>query len=347
MNTTTLTTGLPVETSTERLSDTAVDADISEENYEEFSFYTTVVATPIICALGLTANSLGLGVLLRASRQDKLAIYVYLCSLTILDSTFLFTGLLRSSPNLIRVFDKYLANKIEQYSNLGFIYIDMVLTYTATYIIVIMAIERLMALVRPFSIKDSTLTKHPKKIVFLTLILNAIFLCPFPINFEVASYENDENRTEYYLRYKLYAVEWMADYEFVHTFVHNYIPGSILLVVNVAIPIAFARILKRRSALKTTSSLSGHQTKITSAVMGITVLYFLFSIPDGFIKTRAYFDRDYSFSGKYRLNFWLFVDISNLFTYLNAANDFVIYILVSDHYRTIFKEMYCGCLVRI
>lgn len=333
------------DSTTEALANANQDTEISEEAYEDFSFVANVIVTPIICALGLTANSLGIGVLLRASRQEKLAIYVYLCSLTLLDSIFLSTGLLRASPNLIAAFDKYLANMIEQFSNLGFIYVDMVLTYTATYIIVVMAIERLMALVRPFSVKDSVLTKHPKKIVLICFVLNAIFLTPFPVNFEVASFQNEENRTEYYLRYRLHAVQLMADYEFVHTFVHNYVPGCIMLVVNIAIPVAFSRILKRRSALKTSSSATGQQAKITLAVLCITVLYFLFSIPDSFIKTRAYFDEDYSFSGKYRMSFWLFVDISNLFTYLNAANDFVIYILVSDHYRRIFREMYCQCLI--
>ena len=52
-------------------------------------------------------------------------------------------------------FDKYKANKIEQYSNLGFIYFDMLLTYTTATLIVVMSVERLQALVRPFSIKDS------------------------------------------------------------------------------------------------------------------------------------------------------------------------------------------------
>jgi len=79
-------------------------------------------------------------------------------------------------------------------------------------------------------------------------------------------------------------------------------------------------------------------------VLYITIFYFLFSIPDIFIKTRPYFNKEYNFSDKYRSSFWMVSDLSNIFSYLSAANDFIIYILVSDHYRRIFKNMYCVCL---
>lgn len=326
------------------VEDSDAGSIISEEAYEQFSFITNVIVTPAICAVGLSANCFGIGVLYRASALDKLAIYTYLCSLTMLDGIFLFSGLIRGIPDWIRVYDKYLANAIEQHANQGVIYVDMILTYTVTSVIVVIAVERLMALTRPFTVKNSVLAKHPKKIVFLCFLLNAIFLIPFPVNFEVSSFQNMENRTEYYLRYKLYAIKFMDEYNLVHTVVHNLIPSMVLLVVNIAIPVSFARIRQRRAALKTSSSDAGKQTKITLAVFVLTVLYFLFTIPDTFIKTRAYFDKDYSFSGKYKLSFWFFVDISNLFSYLNAANDFIIYILVSDHYRRIFKQVYCKCI---
>lgn len=332
---------LQAETTAPIPANTLDDTVFTDEFYEDFSYIMNVIATPVVCGLGLIVNCLGIWALLRASRQEKLAIYVYLCSLTTLDSIFLLVGLIRVIPNFVRIYDKYLSNMLEEYGNLGFVYADMVLTYSTTSLIVIMAVERLMALVRPFSVKDSVLIKHPKKIVVSCFVLNALFLSMYPIHFEVASLTNFENRTEFYLRFKLYAVEYMETYEIVHTFVHNYIPACILLVVNILIPISFARIMRRRSALSKTTSAQNKQTKITFAVLGITIFYLLFSFPDSFIKTRAYFDKDYSFSGKYRLSFWMMVDISNMFSYLNAANDFIIYILVSDHYRRIFRDLYC------
>lgn len=316
---------------------------ISEEDYEKSAFITNIVVTPIICSLGLIGNALGVGVLWRDSRQEKLTIYVYMCSLTFIDCIYLFFGCLRSVPNLIKIQDKYLANVIDEHMKLGSIYIDMVFTYSATTVILVMAVERLMALTRPFTVKHSWLTKYPKRIIGFCLITNAIFFIPYPVNFEVASFENEENRTEYYVQYKPESIEFMNKYTYAHTVIHNYIPGCVILVVNIAIIFAFAKVLKDRNNLQTNIGQNRQQAKLTLTIFCITVAFFLFNLPDLFVKSLAFFDERYSLYGKYRLSFWLFMDLTNLFTYLNAANDFVIYILVSDHYRRIFKRMYCGC----
>ena len=63
---------------------------ITEEVYQRFSTIANDIVTPIICGLGLIANILSMGVLFRASRLEKLTIHVYLCCLTLLDSSFLF-----------------------------------------------------------------------------------------------------------------------------------------------------------------------------------------------------------------------------------------------------------------
>lgn len=315
---------------------------VTEEEYEAFAFVVNIVVTPILCSLGLVGNVLGVGVLWRDSKREKLTIYVYLCFLTLLDSVYLFFGVTRSVPNLIKVADKYFANFIEEHMKLGTIYIDMVFTYSATTVILVMALERLMALTRPFTVKHSWLSKYPRRVLATCFIVNALFFIPYLLCIEVASFENEDNRTEYYVQFKHDAVELMDAFTFVHTIIHNYIPCCMILVVNFAIPIAFSRILKSRTnTLQMNVNQGSQQTKITLSIFCITVFYFLFNLPDLFCKTLAFVDPRYSFDREYRLSFWLFMDLTNLFTYLNAAIDFVIYILVSDHYRKIFKQMYC------
>ena len=46
-------------------------------------------------------------------------------------------------------------------------------------------------------------------------------------------------------------------------------------------------------------------------------------------------------NGKYRLVFWFVVDLGKCLAYVNAANDFIVFYLVSNNYRWVFKEMYC------
>lgn len=314
---------------------------VPAEGYEKFSFYLNVAAVPAVCGVGFIANLLGISVLHKAAKLEKITIHVYLFFLTTLDAIFLLVGVIRTTPNFIHLFDKYLANAVEVYANLGFVYIDMVLTYSTSSVVVVMALERSIAIVRPFSLKTSWLTIYPRRILTLCVLGNALFLSPFPINFEVWSFQNFENRTEYVLRYKIYNVNFMDSYTMVHTVVNNYVPAIVLLGTTATMILFFSRFRQRHLSQNRQSLINRKQLKITATVLCITVFYFLFSIPDIFIKTRSYFDKDYSLSGKYRWSFWMLVDVSNMFSYLSAANDFVIYILVSDHFRNIFIDMFC------
>lgn len=314
---------------------------ITEESYEKFSFLSNTCLTPLICALGLTGNCMGFGVL--RHEQRKLPVYVYMCALTFFDGAYLLVGLIRSIPRFLELSDKYLANAIETHEQLGSIYLDMVLAHTSTAMILVMSMERLLALVRPFTVKDMLISKYPLRVIALCLCVNLIFLLPYPICFEVQSYMGEENRTEYYLQFKPETQEFMDRYMVVQTTVDYYFPGVAILLINVAIPVAYSRTLREQSS--TLQSAIGNQhTKITLTVLCITLMYFLLSLPNLFIKTLAFVEPGYSFDGKYQLAFWLFIDVSNLFAYLNAANDFVIYILVSKHYRKLFKTLYCSCL---
>ena len=46
--------------------------------------------------------------------------------------------------------------------------------------------------------------------------------------------------------------------------------------------------------------------------------------------------------GENRLYFWFMADMSKCLAYLNAAMNFIMYFLVSNNYRVVFKSMYCG-----
>lgn len=317
---------------------------ITEENYHQMSFYINVIVTPVVCVFGVCGNVLGVGVLWTNSRQHRLTVYIYMCSLTLCDALYLFFGLLRSIPHIVKIYDAYRANFVEEHMKLGTIYIDVVLTYTSTHLVIVMAAERLYALIRPFTVKYCFLSRYPKTVISAIIALNMIFFVPLPLSFEVSSVTNIGHRTEYFLRFKPSSQPAMDRYMVIQTVVYNYIPAVILLVINISIPIAYSGVFKsRRSDLRMTRDHGRRQIKITLMVLCITIMYLLFSLSDLFIKTLGFINSDYSFGGKYELVFWFFTDITNLLMYLNAANDFVIYILVSDHYRKILVRMYCSC----
>lgn len=315
---------------------------LSKEAYENFGFISKLFVRPIICVLGLIGNLLGFGVLWKDTKQQKLSIYLYLCSLTSFDTAYLFVGLVRAIPQFIALYNDKEANYIEEHMKLGSIYVDMVLSHTTVAIIIVMSIERLMALVRPFTVKHAWIAKYPRRIIVLCFLFNIFFLLPYPIFFEV-DYYDASNTTVYFLKFKESATEFMDKFMLLQTIVDFIIPECVLLFTNTAIAVMYSRTMRHRETTLNMMSqgLMNKQTKITAAVFLITFMYFLLSLPNLFIKLMAFVDPEYSFNGKYKLVFWLFIDISNLFTYINAANDFVIYILVSNHYRRVFLRMYC------
>lgn len=308
------------------------------------SFSINIIVTPIVCFLGLVGNVLGVGVLWTDSRRQKLSVYEYLCALTICDALYLFFGLLRSIPHVVQIHDTYRANYIEEHMKIYTIYIDIILTYTSTHLVIVMAVERFIALVKPFKVKDLLFTKYPRLTILSILALNMVIFLPFPISFEVSSFKNNDNATEYFLRFKPRLQDVMNQYMFVQTILYNYIPATIFLIVNIGIPVAYARVIRnRKTDLQMCSSHNSRQMKITLMVLCITTMYLLFSLTDLFVKTLGFVDNAYSIGGQFDIVFWFFTDFTNLFMYLNAANDFIIYILVSNHYRKIFSSMYCRC----
>ena len=325
------------------------DTLLSEEAIEKFGFISKFFLIPIICTFGLVGNSLGIGVLWQDNRQQKLSIYFYLSALTLADLLYVTVGLLRTIPEILMSFDIEIAKYIDAHAKPTVIYLDMAFSHTASAMIIVMSIERLFALIRPLTVKNTWFSKYPAQVVLLCVLFNLLFLLPYPISFEVVSFETG-NSTEYSLRFKEEANESMRTFMTVQRIVDNFLPMIILIGTNVAIPAKYYGISKRRlvalNMVGRGGQLGSQQAKITSTVFAVTFMYMLLQIPVLISFLLPYLDVEYSFDGEKRLVFWFFVDLGNLFNYINAANDFLIYILVSCHYRSVFKAKYCGCFSR-
>ena len=320
------------------------DLGISKETLARFSLIVNAILTPIICVVGLIINGLGIGVLWRNTKQQRMSVYQYLCALTIMDVLFLATGVVRASPGILIYFDAHLSNYIETHMKLGIVYLDMIFSYTSSAMIVVMSFDRLVALVRPLHVKSTFLAKYPLCVIFLSFLFNTVFLLPLPINSEVVMFQ-DRNRSEYLFRFKPYTKGFMNVFVLIQSIVHNFVPITCLIFTSIAIPLQHYRIIQNRKEglNKKTTSVANKQMKITWVVVIIAFLYVLLSAPTFVIKVLQFVNPDYGFEGKYRMVLWFTVDLNNLFSYINAANDFFIYIIVSNQYRDIFKTQYCMC----
>ena len=314
---------------------------ISEYDIRKFSDVTKSFVNPILSIIGFAGNSLGVGVLWYQAKQQKLSVFWYLCALTIMDIVFLGSGIINGIHSVVKPFDLELSKYLVANFRLGLTYVDNILLHSARFVVVVMSCERLISVAKPLHVKDTWLAKYPLRIILLCLFFNTLFSLPFLINGKVIKLYV-KNTTEYVFTFRNYDT-FMTHFWVVEAIVHSFIPTVILVGINIAIPVKFYKAAANRATLSIASSVaSSQQKKITATVMTVTVMNILLSIPILVVKFLQFVNPDFNMHGKYRLVFWFLADLSKCLAYVNAANDFIIYFLVSNNYRAVFRKMYCG-----
>lgn len=315
---------------------------IAESDVKLFSYLTRTFVNPALCILGFVGNSLGVGVLKRQARQQNLSILWYLFALTVTDIMFLGQGLIDSLPRLAYVMDAIdedLSKYLMAHFRTGLAFFDLTFLHSARYIVVVMSCERLISVVKPLHVKDTWFAKYPLKIVLGCVIFNALIALPMLI-FATVITQNKGNNTEYIFTFKHYD-DFMSQWWIVEATFHSFVPMIVLVPINIAIPFKLYRASTKLST-ELNKDVSKQQRKVTITVMAITMLYIFLSIPFLVMKILQYADPDFNMQGKYRLYFWFIADLGRCLGYLNAANDFLVYFLVSNNYRAVFKAMYCS-----
>ena len=238
---------------------------ISEAAVKSFSYITKSFVTPPVCLIGFIGNILGVGVLWRQAKQQKLSIFWYLSALTFMDIIFLGLGIAASAPVFVSIYDSNLSKYLVAHMKRALSYFDMISLHTARLTVLVMSCERLLSIARPFHVKNTWFAKYPLRIILACLFFNAAFALPFLINGTVVT-KHKQNRTEYVYTFRNYDT-FMSQYWLVQVVVQSFIPVVILIAVNIAIPLQFYRASTRlRSALKS-SPKDSLQGKITATVM--------------------------------------------------------------------------------
>ena len=316
---------------------------ISEAGIRKFSEVTKGFVNPLLSLIGFTGNILGVGVLWRQSKQQELSIFFYLGALTLFDIIFLLSGIVNSTHIFVKPFDPDLSKYLIASMRLGLAYVDNILLHSSRMMVLVMSCERLLSVVRPLHVKDTWLAKYPARIILAILLFNVAFSLPLVINGKVVTFSVN-NATEYVFTFRNYD-NFMSQYWVVEATVHSFIPMIFLICINIAIPIAFYKsAVKHRSMLNTsTNNAVNQQRKITATVMAITIMNIFLSLPIIGLKLLQFIEPNFNMHGSHRLVFWVIADITKLLAYINAGNDFIIFFIVSNNYRQLFRAMYCSC----
>ena len=319
--------------------------DLTFAFHEQYMFIVYAILTPIICVIGLCGNGLGLFVVWHDFKHQKPSVYRYMFALMIFDNVYLVVGVTLGAVTILQEFNWDLANVLLVHLTYGTGYLDSLIYHTTSVLLIVMSLERLNALLRPLSFNQSWLCRYPIRIVCLTFVVLAIAILPFPLSFEIVPWKYF-NRSAIFLQVKPEFLEFYIHYSFGETILSCLYP-VVMLILNIAVLIAYGQYVHRRRAhFATASTIDSQQLKVTLLVLWVTVLYTLLAAPKIFLQTLIFIDSNYDFSGKYWLTFYFLTSTGDLFARLNSANDFFIYILVSGRYRKLLSAMFDKCCLR-
>lgn len=320
---------------------TGLSALISERTFNTFTFVGMGIFAPIVCALGITGNSIGMFVLTKNARYKRNAVYVYMLALMLNDSIYLILGIIVSIIHVVELYDWYLIHLVQIYNSFLGAYLDIVLNHISTALLIIMSLERLLAITFPFRINKSFLLRYPRTLILIWAVISATYTSPFLTSFDILSYTDAENRTIF----KRTFIEERQNLFFlmilVETVLLHYICPVVVLVTSVLILCSYSRMVKTRSSLfETTQTENNQQRKITIMVLGVAGMYVLMSLPNLAIQTLFFIDNNFGYNGAYKRTFFLLINFGNHLSQINAASNFFIYILASRNYRSTFRSLF-------
>lgn len=327
---------IPINTS--QLNTLPEATGISKEFNDIYRNVMGSIVYPAICLFGLIGNSFGLVVLWRDIQKQTNSTFRYMMALIAFDTALLLTGLAQGLIYILEHIDSDRMNGVNAYFRVGKAYTDFVFFHSTSVLIIVMAVERLNATIRPLAYKETALARYPTRMIFIIFGVFLVLNLPTAISFEVTQIYVSDVMT--------YAV--IVKPSFVESF-DKYITAEalasalyfvVLAIANTAIAIAYVTLQrKRKKSLPSASSRSSHTGKVTVLVYWISFMYILNSWPRITHHLLTYTDKEYTHFGakRYTQDFILLNwDIS---TRLNAANDFFIYFMLYERYRNVF----CNC----
>ena len=322
---------------------TQAEFSVPFDLFVRVSLVVNAILSPSVCVFGLFGNGLGLYVLWHDMKYQKQSIYRYMFSLMLFDNIYLIFGLLIGVTSIIQYYDFVLSNRLMTYLTFVAAYVDMVIYHTTSILLMVMALERLTALLRPLTVKQTWLYRFPRRIIVVILVTFAALAMPFPAGVEIFTY-TFYNVTMLDMRSRPAFAVFHEKWSTVETVLSCIYPIC-MLVFNIAIPVAYCRYLyRRRLHLPDMSTNDTQQLRITMTVLWVTVLYMLLAMPKIFLQVIIFFvDSAYDHDGIHRLTFYFYTFIGDFFARINAANDFLLYVLFTERYRRILSVIFTRC----
>lgn len=319
------------------------DGTLTKEQADLAMFLLYEVFMPIICIVGIIGNLLCVIILYQA--PDSNAFLTFLKALTISDIFILLSGIMRFICITVRNNIKKNPTLVDSYCTLivGFGLGNFVGNISSS-LVVIMSVERFVAVAFPLYVKSFVLERHPRRVIGVLLAFQIILRTPTVIWTGVSSRTDCAKATIYYLEYR----EWSRDIIFRRVLfyclvvIDRLIPVLIVLCMNAGILVSLKR-RKKFSTSHTRKEASGsfEKNKITVTLLVLSTFYLLTSVPNMAMYILVTLAPEFTLMSQEYYLYSVVINSQILVVVLNAANDFLIYILSSNRFRALFKEKVC------
>lgn len=313
---------------------------VSLELLMSYRWISNVILTPIVGVVGITGNALGLWVSAKNPVNRRQTIFGYVCTLMVSDIVTLILAFGLTTSEVLKYKDVYLESVVTSYLLIHGSYVVYVLRHIASAMIIMMSLERLLALLRPFATGNSCLTRYSWLVIIACSVVSIVYMIPYFAGHRIVTYQTADNKTMHAAVVNPGYLKVFHAYAFVVTIVLHYIAPLAIAVLNVSILVAYSRYRNRRNAGRTKHTEDNH-AKVTATVVCVSAMHILLSLPMVFVQTLIFTDNRYSFLGEYKATYFFFVNLADLIARINAISHVVVYILVSHNYRPILRTLFC------
>ena len=304
---------------------------------KEIEFYIWIIGAAIVLPLGTIGSILSIVVFCRKEMR-VLPSSLYFVVLAVSDLLMLYSGLTRYVIRALTDVDFRLKNEAICKTH---IYLVYSLKYYCSWVLVAVAVERLISVWFPFKAKYICTRKNGA----VGLSVLAIILFGFDLHFFWTHgflFRNDS--THACTSRKKEFPHFFKIYPWIDSALYSYGPFLTMLVCNIMIIVKIMRAQVQRKRLTVTSLTAAPPriSSMTAMLLAVTFTYLLLSTPLSLFHTGQYFWWKDRLSDE---RFMLYWPVANILMYLNNSINFFLYILSGPKFRKELRGMFT-CLFR-
>lgn len=172
---------------------------IPPEVVKVFAEIVNAYATPVICFVGVFGNVVGLFVIRKDPDKKNRSVYTYLIALFAIDTSFLCLGFCITITHFIEQNDKSVGSLLRTVLFVFGGYMAVFLKHASAAVLILMSIERVLSLIEPYNIKDYLIYKYPRIYILVSLLISALYIIPLHLCMRIDSFESLDNLTIYYV----------------------------------------------------------------------------------------------------------------------------------------------------